>query len=62
MKKPPRAIGIPRCTCKTLDDDVTTIDPDFDSEGNCNYHDRSSTDSITWVEANLWDTLTGLKK
>lgn len=54
MKKPPRGIGIPKCTCETLEDGIT-INPEFDTEGNCNYHDKSSAESIAWVESNLWD-------
>lgn len=54
MFKPPRKMGIPRCTCETLGNSHV-IDPDFDSEGNCNYHDRSSPESITIIESTLWN-------
>lgn len=50
MKKPPRKIGIPRCTCPA-DSDGNIIQEDQ----NCNYHVISSQQSRTWIEANLWN-------
>ena len=51
MKKPPRGIGIPRCTC-VADPDGNIVQPD---DVNCNYHVITSQEARDWIETNLWN-------
>ena len=51
MQKPPRGIGIPKCTC-IADETNKIIEHD---EINCNYHVHSSQVARDWIETNLWN-------